>query len=89
MWKVSVALKNKEITPEFIQELSNKFGLNISDYNMDEILKGYKIELEHGTKLGLDTNITNNDPIETLRIVVAHLKEREDYYSLLKKYVEK
>jgi hypothetical protein len=40
---------------------------------------GLKVELEHGTQFA-DANITNNHPILTGRIVLAHLKEGLDYY---------
>ena len=41
--------------------------------------KGLEVELEHGTRFD-DANITNNHPVLTGKIVVAHLKETMDYY---------
>ncbi|MCF7973106.1 MAG: hypothetical protein K9N55_04795, partial [Phycisphaerae bacterium] len=41
--------------------------------------KGLEVELEHGTRFE-DANVTNNHPILTGRIVLAHLKETMDYY---------
>ena len=41
--------------------------------------KGLEVELEHGTRLE-DANVTNNHPILTGKIVIAHLKESMDYY---------
>ena len=41
--------------------------------------KGLEVELEHGTRFE-DANITNNHPILTGKIVIAHLKETMDYY---------
>ena len=38
-----------------------------------------EVELEHGTRFD-DANVTNNHPILTGRIVIAHLKETMDYY---------
>jgi hypothetical protein len=40
---------------------------------------GLEVELEHGTRFK-DANITNNHPILTGKIVLAHLKETMDYY---------
>jgi hypothetical protein len=40
---------------------------------------GLEVELEHGTRFK-DANITNNHPILTGQIVLAHLKETMDYY---------
>jgi hypothetical protein len=44
--------------------------------------KGLEIELEHGTKFP-DANVTNNHPLLTGKIVMAHLKESIDYYRRL------
>jgi hypothetical protein len=40
---------------------------------------GLEVELEHGTRFK-DANVTNNHPILTGKIVLAHLKETMDYY---------
>lgn len=40
---------------------------------------GLEVELEHGTRFS-DANVTNNHPILTGKIVIAHLKETMDYY---------
>ncbi|MDA3797745.1 MAG: hypothetical protein PF692_01545, partial [Kiritimatiellae bacterium] len=44
-----------------------------------EFRKGLEVELEHGTRFE-DANVTNNHPILTGKIVLAHLKETMDYY---------
>ncbi len=41
-----------------------------------------EVELEHGT-LFEDANVTNNHPILTGMIVLAHMKETRDYYQRL------
>lgn len=41
-----------------------------------------EVELEHGTRYP-EANVTNNHPLVTGRIVVAHLKESMDYYRRL------
>ena len=41
--------------------------------------QGLEVELEHGVGFP-DANVTNNHPILTGRIVLAHLKETLDYY---------
>jgi hypothetical protein len=43
---------------------------------------GLNVELEHGT-ISPGTNITNNDPIMTGKIALAHLNEIPDYYTRL------
>ena len=41
--------------------------------------QGLEVELEHGLRFP-DANVTNNHPLLTARIVLAHLKETLDYY---------
>ena len=41
-----------------------------------------EVELEHGTQF-TDANVTNNHPLLTGMIVLAHLKEMLDYYTRL------
>jgi len=48
----------------------------------EEFRKGMEVELEHGVRFK-DANVTNNHPILTGMIVLAHLKESLDYYKLL------
>ncbi len=47
---------------------------------LEDFQKGLEVELEHGTRFE-DANVTNNHPILTGKIVIAHLKETMDYYS--------
>ena len=49
---------------------------------LDDFRAGLEVELEHGIRYE-DANVTNNHPILTGLIVVAHLKESLDYYRLL------
>ena len=48
----------------------------------EQFRKGLEVELEHGTTLR-DVNVTNNHPLLTGKIVVAHMKETLDYYKRL------
>jgi len=58
--------------------------VNVEDMNIDlqEFCHGLEIELEHGMEFQ-DANVTNNHPILTGLIVLAHFKESLDYYRLL------
>ena len=79
------ALKKPEesnFTPFFISRVAETAGIDISPFFMSELIKGFKVELEH-------TDITKGDPLLTLKIAVAHLKEVPNYYTRLEKYVEK
>jgi hypothetical protein len=44
--------------------------------------QGLEVELEHGTRFQ-DANVTNNHPLLTGMIVLAHLKESMEYYERL------
>ena len=48
----------------------------------EEFKQGMEVELEHGIQFP-DANVTNNHPILTGMIVLAHLKEMLDYYMRL------
>mgnify|MGYP003452422074 FL=1 len=56
---------------------------------MNEWHYGLNVELEHGKKLGVITNITNDNLILTAKIAIAHLLEFPDYYKRLFKLEEK
>jgi hypothetical protein len=57
----------------------NGIGMNIP---LTDFKQGLEVELEHGT-LYEDANVTNNHPVLTGKIVLAHLKETMDYYKRL------
>lgn len=59
-----------------ILEIVNTKKMNIP---LKEFQNGLEVELEHGT-IYEDANVTNNHPILTGKIVLAHLKETMDYY---------
>jgi hypothetical protein len=49
------------------------------DIPLEDFRIGLEVELEHGTRFE-DANVTNNHPLLTGKIVIAHLKETMDYY---------
>jgi hypothetical protein len=59
-----------------ILNIVNTKGMNIP---VETFRKGLEVELEHGTRFE-DANVTNNHPVLTGMIVIAHLKETMDYY---------
>ena len=54
-----------------------KMGIALEEFRM-----GLEVELEHGTMFD-DANVTNNHPVLTGMIVLAHMKETLDYYERL------
>ena len=59
-----------------VQEL---VGGELQAISPERFRDGLEVELEHGLAFS-DANVTNNHPILTGRIVLAHLKEMLDYY---------
>lgn len=49
---------------------------------MDQLIKGYSVEMEHNTNNKLDVVKSKYDP---LKIAIAHLQELPNYYSKLQK----
>lgn len=69
--------------------LPKEAGIILSEVNtekmkipLEEFRRGLEVELEHGLMFK-DANVTNNHPILTGKIVLAHLKEMMDYYERL------
>lgn len=54
-------------------------GAEAMEIPLEEFRLGLEVELEHGLDFP-DANVTNNHPILTGKIVLAHLKEMLDYY---------
>jgi hypothetical protein len=52
------------------------------EISLEGFKQGLEIELEHGIAFP-DANVTNNHPVLTGKIVLAHLKETLDYYTRL------
>jgi hypothetical protein len=52
------------------------------DIDMEEFRRGLEVELEHGFAFA-NFNVTNNHPVLTAKIVMAHFMETTDYYRLL------
>lgn len=71
-------------TEELIKRLAKKTGIDISKFDMKELVMGMGVEMEHGTS-NEKTDITGDDPETTFKIVMAHMNESPNYYSKLKK----
>ena len=55
-----------------------------SPFDVDQFRAGMDVELEHGRQ-DLSTNVTDDDPITTGKIALAHLHEFADYYTRLER----
>ena len=75
-------LTSTEVLAKEARVLQAEFGGEALQIPLEEFQNGLEIELEHGLTFP-DANVTNNHPVVTARIVLAHLKEMLDYYSRL------
>jgi predicted acyltransferase (DUF342 family) len=62
-----------------ILKIVNVKGMKIP---IEDFKIGLEVEMEHGIRYD-EANVTNNHPILTGKIVLAHLKETMDYYRRL------
>ena len=74
----------KNFSAEEAKKIGEQLGIDWKDYNVEQFRMGLDVELEHGT-IDPHTNVTNDDPIMTGKIALAHLNEFSDYYTRLEK----
>lgn len=77
-----------KISKQVAMTMGKKYNIDFNIVDFDEWHYGLNVELEHGTKLGPVSNITNNNIDLTARIAIAHLIEAPDYYKRLHKMEE-
>ena len=66
------------------KQIGEQLGIDWSKFEVEEYRMGLDVELEHGL-VDPHTNVTNDDPIMTGKIALAHLNEFPDYYTRLDK----
>lgn len=74
----------KSFTAEQAKEIGEQLGIDWTKFDVEQFRRGMDVELEHGT-VDAHTNVTNNDPLMTGKIALAHLNEFADYYTRLDK----
>lgn len=74
----------KSFTAEEAKKIGEQLGIDWSKFDVEQFRMGMDVELEHGTR-GPNTNVTNDDPLMTGKIALAHLNEFADYYTRLAK----
>jgi len=76
------AMKDTKVLPKEAGIILSEVNTTKMKIPLEEFRRGLEVELEHGTMFK-DANVTNNHPLLTGKIVVAHLKEMMDYYERL------
>ena len=74
----------------FNEEEARRIGAQIgidwdsAPFDVEQFRRGMDVELEHGRK-DPSTNVSNDDPVTTGKIALAHLNEFPDYYTRLER----
>ena len=71
-------------TADEAAEIGHLLGLDWKAFDVDQFRRGMDAELEHGLVVAL-TNVTDDDPLSTGKIALAHLSGFPDYYDRLDK----
>jgi len=74
--------EKKHFSADDAEKIGGQLGIDWSKFDVEQFRAGMDVELEHG-KIDPHTNVTNDDPLITGKIALAHLKEFPDYYERL------
>ena len=74
----------KHFTTEEAKSIGEALGIDWSKFDVEQYRMGLDVELEPGL-IDPHTNVTNDDPMMTGKIALAHLNEFPDYYTRLEK----
>ena len=84
--------KKEEISDESIKKILEKLFYErggsfrcINEEIQRQLIMGYRVELEHSKKNDPRLDVTDGDPLKTIRIALVHILEGPDYYTRLKK----
>ncbi|HEY4347418.1 MAG TPA: DUF5661 family protein [Gaiellaceae bacterium] len=72
----------RRTTSEDARRVGDAIGVDWERFDLDQFRAGMDVEFEHGSH-DPQTNVTDDDPIVTGKIALAHMKEFPDYYTRL------
>jgi hypothetical protein len=75
----------RSFTAEEARQIGEEIGIGWTSarFDVEQFRSGMDVELEHGRQ-DPATNVTDDDPVITGKIALAHLNEFPDYYSRLR-----
>lgn len=76
--------EKRVFTAEQAKSYGEQLGVDWAHFDVEQFRMGMVVELEHGAR-DILTNVTNDEPLITAKIALAHLKEFPDYYTRLEK----
>jgi len=80
-------MNRESFTAQEAKEIGDQLGIDWTLFDVEQFRMGMDVELEHGL-VSPSTNVTNDDPLMTGKIALAHLNEFSDYYTRLEKMEE-
>ena len=81
--------ESRRFTAEQARSVGEQIGIdwNSAPFDVEQFRMGMDVELEHGLH-DPRTNVTDDDPVFTGKIALAHLNEFADYYTRLEEMEE-
>ena len=76
--------EERRTTSEEARRVGDAIGVDWDRFDVEQFRAGMDVEFEHGSH-DHQTNVTDDDPIVTGKIALAHMKEFPDYYERLEK----
>ena len=78
------AIMKRQYTLDEASTIASQLNLDFSKEKFDlaQFRAGLNVEAEHG-EVQEETNVTDDDPLTTGKIALAHLNEFPDYYTRL------
>jgi len=74
--------EKKHFSADVAKGVGEELGIDWSKFDVEQFRMGMDVELEHG-KVDPHTNVSDDDPLVTGKIALAHLNEFPDYYDRL------
>jgi hypothetical protein len=86
---VNRATPDIKFTADDARRVGAKIGVDWTSapFDAEDLRAGMDVELEHGL-VDPRTNVTDDDPVMTAKIALAHLNEFPDYYERLERMEE-
>jgi hypothetical protein len=77
-------VERTSFTTDEARRIGEQIGIDWASvpFDVEQFRRGMEVELEHGLH-DLRTNVTDDDPVVTAKIALAHLNEFPDYYTRL------
>ena len=75
---------SREFSADEAKSIGERLGVDWEKLNLEQFRLGLAVEMEHGSR-DPETDVTQNDPLITGKIALAHLNEFPDYYTRLAK----